>query len=151
MLSSSLGDSPLRKMDNSQALEREKLLNQELSRYLVLLIERDEPERIIVFGSLATGHVYPWSDIDLVIIKQTSLPFLQRLREVRRLLQPRVGTDILVYTPEEFEKLSQERVFFQQEILDKGVVVYERDRGALVNLRPRGSARGGDSVGKGDS
>ncbi len=52
--------------------------------------------------------------------------FFQRLRQMRRLLQPQVGTDILVYTPEEFEQLCGERAFFQEEILDRGVVVYER-------------------------
>ena len=80
-------------MDNLQASEREQLLNQELARYLALLIEHDEPEKIIVFGSLATGDIHSWSDIDLVIIKQTELPFLQRLHRVRRLLHPKVGTD----------------------------------------------------------
>ncbi len=114
-------------MDNPQASEREQLLNQELDRYLALLIEHDKPEKIIVFGSLATGDIHSWSDIDLVVVKQTSLPFLERLHEIRHLLHPRVGTDILVYTPEEFEQLSQRRLFFQEEILDKGVVVYERD------------------------
>lgn len=119
-------------MDNPQASEREQLLNQELDRYLALLIEHDEPEKIIIFGSLGTGDIHSWSDIDLVVIKQTSLPFLDRLREMRRLLHPRVGTDILVYTPEEFEQLSQRRLFFQEEILGKGVVVYERNRGSVV-------------------
>ncbi len=125
-------------MDNLQASEREQLLNQELDRYLALLIEHDEPERIIVFGSLATGDIHSWSDIDLVIVKQTSLPFLERLHEVRRLLRPRVGTDILVYTPEEFEQLSQRRLFFQEEILDKGIVVYERNRGSVADLHTGG-------------
>jgi hypothetical protein len=37
-----------------------------------------------------------------------------------------VGTDILVYMPEEFERLRQERPFFREEILAKGVIVYER-------------------------
>jgi hypothetical protein len=61
-----------------------------------------------------------------VIVEQTELPFWQRLRRVRKLLKPRVGTDILVYTPEEFERLRRERAFFRNEILAKGVVVYER-------------------------
>jgi len=138
-------------MNSSQASEREQLLNQELARYLDLLIKHDEPERIIVFGSLATGDIHPWSDIDLVIIKQTILPFIQRLHEVRRLLHPRVGTDILVYTPEEFERLSKRRLFLREEILDKGIVVYERDRGVLVDLRPGGLTSGAGSAGKGNS
>lgn len=51
-------------MDSSQALEREYLLNQELDRYLSLLIEHEKPKKIIVFGSLATGDIHEWSDID---------------------------------------------------------------------------------------
>ena len=109
------------------------------------------PEKIIVFGSLARGNVHSWSDIDIVIIKQTDLPFLQRLHEVRRLLQPRVGTDILVYTPEEFRQLSERRLFFQEELLDKGIVIYERDSGVLVNLRTGGSASGGGIAEERDS
>ena len=111
---------------NSQALERKQLLEQELKRYLSLLTGHDQPERVILFGSLVGGNVRPESDIDLVIIKQTELPFWKRLREMRRLLQPRVGTDILVYTPNEFEQLRRGRPFFQDEILNKGRVVYER-------------------------
>lgn len=88
-----------------------------------------------MFGSLVTGDIHEWSDIDLVIIKRTDLPFLQRLDEARHLLHPRVGTDILVYTPEEFEQMSQTRLFVQEEILDKGIVIYERNRGVLADLR----------------
>jgi len=106
--------------------ERKQRLEQEVARYVRLLTEHGDPERVIVFGSLATDQVHAWSDIDLVIVQRTDLAFFQRLRQMRRLLQPQVGTDILVYTPEEFEQLCQERVFFQEEILDRGVVVYER-------------------------
>jgi predicted nucleotidyltransferase len=107
-------------------VDRKQLLERELARYVRLLTEHGDPDRVIVFGSLVTGQIHAWSDIDLIIVEQTDRPFLQRLRHVRRLLQPKVGTDILVYTPEEFEQLRQERPFFQEEILAKGRVVYER-------------------------
>ena len=112
--------------DSSQALERKQLLEQELKRYLSLLTGHDQPERVILFGSLVGGNVRPESDTDLVIVKQTQLPFWKRLREMRRLLQPRVATDILVYTLNEFEQLRRERPFFRDETLGKGRVVYER-------------------------
>ncbi len=102
------------------------ILTEELERYLRLLVAHEQPDRVIVFGSLATGDVHPWSDIDLVIVKPTSLPFWKRLRRVRQLLKPQVGTDILYYTPEEFAKLQQERVFVREEIAGRGKVVYER-------------------------
>src|SRR5574341_1555758 len=113
-------------VSSSPAMERQQLLEQELKRYLSLLTDYDQPDRVILFGSLVGGNVRPESDIDLVIVKQTNLPFWKRLREMRRLLQPCVGTDILVYTPNEFEQLRRERPFFRDEILGKGKVIYER-------------------------
>ncbi len=115
-------------MATSQSLARKRLLEQELARYLDLLIEYSDPEQILVFGSLATGEIHPWSDIDLLIIQETDQPFLQRLRRIRRLIQPKVGTDILVYTPAEFEQLRHNRLFFQEEVLAKSQVIYERKR-----------------------
>ncbi|MFH1077428.1 MAG: nucleotidyltransferase domain-containing protein [Pseudomonadota bacterium] len=108
--------------------ERKKLLDQELSRYVCLLTEHGDPEKVILFGTLAKGQVHEWSDIDLVVVEQTHLPFFQRLRKVRKLLQPKVGMDIMVYTPEEFNRLCAERPFFREEIIEKGKIVYEHGR-----------------------
>ena len=110
----------------SEISRHPEFLQRELERYLSLLVGRPEVDRIIVFGSMAAGPMHSWSDIDLVIVQRTELPFLQRIHEVRRLLRPRVGTDILIYTPDEFERLCRERPFFQSEILGRGRVVYDR-------------------------
>ena len=108
------------------AEQRRTLLEAELERWVRLLIENYNPQRILLFGSLATGAVDEWSDVDLVIVKETPLRFLDRIREVLELLHPRVGLDVLVYTPEEFDRLTQERGFVRQEILEKGQLLYER-------------------------
>jgi len=96
-------------------------LQSELDRCIALLKERYKPRKIVLFGSLAQGNVGQWSDIDLVIVKDTDKPFLDRIKEVLLLLRPLVGMDILVYTPEEFAEVSG-RDFFKQEILSKGIV-----------------------------
>lgn len=108
-----------------KARARRALLKAELKRCLRLLRKHYAPQRILLFGSLADERVDEWSDIDLVIIKQTKQKFLDRTREVMQLLQPKVGMDILVYTPEEFAQLTQERAFARDEILGKGKVIYE--------------------------
>jgi len=120
---------------------RKALLEQELSRFVALLIEHFSPEKIILFGSLATGEIEEWSDLDLVVIQHTDLPFLERSKAALRLLRPRVGVDVLVYTPQEFEQLCRERRFFREEILRKGKVIYERSR-QLASLCSRGPANG---------
>ena len=107
-------------------MSRKTLLETELSRYVSLLQKHKKLERILIFGSLVTGDIHPWSDIDLVIVQETDLPFWKRLREIRRLIQPKVGTDILVYTPDEWEEMKGGRPFFRQEILAKSKTLYER-------------------------
>ena len=109
-------------------VRRKNLLERELNRYLEILIGTYKPEKVILFGSMAKGEPGEWSDVDLVIIKETDLPFLDRIKEVMKLLRPRVGVDILVYTPEEFERLSRERAFVRNEVVGKGKVLYEGDR-----------------------
>lgn len=107
--------------------QRRQLLKTELTRCLNILKSMpDPPERVLLFGSLVSDEVHPWSDIDLVIVQQTDLRFLDRLKAMIDLLQPKVGMDLLVYTPAEFEQMKQERAFFQEEILKKGQVLYER-------------------------
>ena len=105
---------------------RRDLLETELQRYLKILQERYDPDKVLLFGSLAAGNIREWSDLDLVIVKQTNLRFLDRIKEVIQSLDPQVGVDILVYTPEEFDTLLRDREFVQREIGEKGYVLYER-------------------------
>jgi predicted nucleotidyltransferase len=105
---------------------RRASLERELARWLPLLIANERPDKIILFGSYCTGEIAEWSDLDLVIVKDTQAPFLDRTRQVLDLLKPRVGVDVLVYTPAEFERLSRERAFVRDEIVGKGKVIYER-------------------------
>ena len=105
---------------------RRALLERELARWLPLLIAHEQPKKIILFGSFPAGHINEWSDLDLVLVKNTSAPFLDRIRQVLKLLQPQVGVDLLVYTPQEYEQLVRERVFVREEIAAKGKVIYEQ-------------------------
>ncbi|MEA5617958.1 nucleotidyltransferase domain-containing protein [Cronbergia sp. UHCC 0137] len=103
--------------------DRQQLLLSELNRYVSLLENFYKPQSILLFGSMSTGTTNEWSDIDLVIIKETTKRFLDRAKEVIQLLQPQVGLDVLVYTPNEFEQLCQERAFVRDEILGKGKIL----------------------------
>ena len=108
------------------AAERRSLLTSELARWLPLLIAHEKPEKIILFGSYPRGSVSVWSDVDMVIVKETGAPFLERIVQVIDLLEPWVGLDVLVYTPAELATLGRERAFVRDEVLRKGQVIYER-------------------------
>lgn len=107
---------------------RAEHLRAELDRIRKVLAADPSVKRVLVFGSLATGQVHEWSDLDLVVIQETSLPFVERSARLARLLRPGVGVEFLVYTPEEFSEMAR-RPFVAVEVLQKGMHLMGRGRG----------------------
>lgn len=105
---------------------REKILREELNRILKVIIEEYKPEKIILFGSLVSGELHEWSDIDLLIVKNTKSRPIERILELGRLIKPKVGIDLFIYTPEEYDLLLKERNSFLLNILNTGEVIYEK-------------------------
>jgi len=52
-----------------------------LSRIVEVIKEEYDPERIIVFGSMAGNNIHEWNDIDLLVVKRTSKRPLERVRK----------------------------------------------------------------------
>jgi len=61
-------------------------------------------KRALLFGSLARGEVRGQSDLDLILLVDTGEPFVERCARFYASLEPRIGMDLLVYTPAEFER-----------------------------------------------
>ena len=89
-----------------------------------MIISTYNPQQVILFGSLANGNVHEYSDIDLIVVKESDKSFYERLEEVILLTLPKVGADILVYTPQEFATI-QNRLFIEEEVMKKGKVIYD--------------------------
>ena len=113
-------------MTTEAVAARAKLLRQELTRFIEIVTQQMQPECIILFGSFAAGQVSEWSDLDLVVITQTGLPFYERIKHILYSVRPQVGMDVLVYTPAEWAEMISQRSFIQKEVLNKGRVVYAR-------------------------
>jgi predicted nucleotidyltransferase len=64
-------------------------------------------EEAYIFGSLARGESSRFSDIDILIVCNTGLPFVERAGRFHELLDIVPSTDILVYTREEFKKIME--------------------------------------------
>jgi len=87
------------------------------------------PIKIILFGSYAYGNASEDSDIDLFIVKSTTKRRVDRFLEVKRLIyNPNLKIPIspLVYTPLELENRIKIGDDFIEEILQKGVILYEK-------------------------
>lgn len=86
-------------------------------------------EKIILFGSFSREKLHPrTSTMDLLIVAQTELPFIERIQYVRELTkadEPII--EPLIYTPSEFDlMLKDEREGFVESAIDEGKVVYDK-------------------------
>jgi len=93
------------------------------------LIESYQPQRIILFGSMAYGEPSDDSDIDLLVVKETTESPLERRLRVRRLVadpRRRIPFSPLVLTPDELARRLAAGDAFYQEIVRRGKVLYAR-------------------------
>jgi predicted nucleotidyltransferase len=85
------------------------------------------PAKIILFGSYAYGTPTQDSDVDLLVVMNTTASSKDRHLAVCRLLRPRpFPVDILVKTPQEIKRALDRGDFFIQEIVTQGRVLYEQ-------------------------
>ena len=89
-----------------------------------------DPERIILYGSFAYGTPDKNSDIDLLIIKETSERPLDRMTLIHRIADIRDSSypafSPIVLTPEEIKQRLEIGDQFIEEILTRGEVLYAR-------------------------
>jgi len=106
----------------NQRAERQELLDRELER-IIRVLRQMEAQLIVLFGSVAREEIGACNDLDIIIVLDSDLPFIKRLGLLYERIQPRVGLDLLAYTPQEFERI-RERPFVRQ-ALQEGKVLYE--------------------------
>jgi predicted nucleotidyltransferase len=93
------------------------------------IVSELKPEKVVLFGSYAYGTPNPHSDVDLLVIMKTRASLKNRSWAVSRLLIPRpFPVDILVKTPKEVEKALEGGDFFIKEIMERGKVMYARNK-----------------------
>ena len=104
-----------------------KRRTEHLEQALRLIVENYAPERVILFGSEATGEADEESDVDLLIVRDTNQRPMDRWTETKRLLRDRerpFAISPLVYTPRELDRGLAQGDPFIQEVIEKGRVLY---------------------------
>ena len=92
------------------------------------IVEGLSPEKIILFGSYATGKADKESDIDLLIIANSDQDRLERTWQTYRLLRGKRKTpmDIIVLTPQEYGEMKKGGYPLIREVEETGSDLYER-------------------------
>lgn len=103
-------------MDNNLNSKIKKL-SESLKKY--------EPEKIILFGSVSKNNFDNFSDIDIIMIKETDKNFVDRLIDIVPYINVSGQVDILVYTPKEWKEMEERKapVFLSSQ---EGYVLYEK-------------------------
>jgi uncharacterized protein len=87
------------------------------------------PDQIILFGSYAYGKPTPESDVDLLIVMETTLREKQQRLEISRAISPRsFPLDVVVRTPQQLHDRISMGDAFLAEIVSRGKRLYERHR-----------------------
>lgn len=92
-----------------------------------MIVKTVSPEKIILFGSYASGEPSEESDIDLVVIWDSSINYHERNMKIRRLFPHRdFSLDVFVFTPEEETKYKNIKGTILYTAVTKGRILYER-------------------------
>lgn len=103
------------------------------------IIEKFNPNKIILFGSYANGTAAEKSDIDICVILKTIDDRRSLKRKINKYIYDKNGldfdkpVDVLIYTTQEWEKCLLEKGTFATHILNMGVIIYDRRRNILNN------------------
>ena len=89
------------------------------------IVDRFQPQKIILFGSYAYGKPRPESDIDLLVVMETLKRESQQAIQIRQYLNPLFGLDVIVYSPTKIKQRLAWGDSFLTEIIERGIVLYE--------------------------
>lgn len=91
------------------------------------IVERFQPERIVVFGSQARGDATPDSDIDLLVVVSDGRDRRQLLRSIRvALADVMISKDVFVTTPGDAARYGDVIGTLVEPALREGVTIYAR-------------------------
>ena len=98
-----------------------------LDKIVQRITERFSPEKIIVFGSYARGETTYDSDLDLLVVMHVDGSRRQKANEIDLALAGRtVPLDLIVVTPEQFDRQKDLIGTVVREAAREGKVIYER-------------------------
>ncbi|ODS37576.1 hypothetical protein BEH94_10145 [Candidatus Altiarchaeales archaeon WOR_SM1_SCG] len=81
------------------------ITQKQINEVVEVIVSKFKPEKIILFGSYASGTPTEESDLDLLVIKDSDVPSRLQNREVRKVTSGlKIPIDVIVKTKNDFEK-----------------------------------------------
>lgn len=101
-------------------------LNKKTKNEIINRIQKINPEKIIIFGSQASGDTDENSDLDICVVEKNVKNKLKEKKKIRSLLNNiDIAKDILVSSEEEYNFYKNEINSVYNDIDKKGIVLWE--------------------------
>jgi predicted nucleotidyltransferase len=98
-----------------------------LKKAIEIIVQAAEPDKIILFGSHATGKANPESDYDLLVLKKGVKKKRQLTHEIyRRFRNIGAPVDIILTDMDKYEQLKSDPYMIYSEAAKNGKLVYEK-------------------------
>ncbi|GDY09674.1 hypothetical protein LBMAG52_31600 [Planctomycetia bacterium] len=101
-----------------------------IRRYVRQVIEKFQPDKVILFGSYARGDQREGSDVDLLVV----MPAWNEISKASRIsweLPAPFTLDLIVRTPKHLQRGLEESDWFLRDIMETGKVLYAASNGAM--------------------
>ena len=106
--------------------KRQRIPKKAIDDVVRQIAEKFKPQKIILFGSYARGTQIAESDVDLLVVMETSLKEVRQEILIQRSLEMDLfGLDLIVQTPRKLAERIALGDSFLREITSEGKVVYE--------------------------
>jgi len=105
--------------------KRKRIPQKAIDQVVEQIVEKFKPQKIILFGSYARGNPRPESDVDMLVVMDTSLKESNISLEIHRHLNVMFGLDLVVYTPKRLKERVDMGDWFVRDILKEGKILYE--------------------------
>lgn len=100
----------------------------EIKRLSDTIVREFRPERVILFGSYASGTAREDSDVDLLVVMPFRGNRIAKAVEILDKVKARAAVDVVVRTPADVRRRVALNDFFLKNILDRGKVLHESAR-----------------------
>ena len=105
--------------------QRSRIPTQAIDNVVHQIARKFELQKIILFGSYARHQPRPESDVDLLVVMDTSLTETEQAVHILQNIEYHFGLDLLVRTPDNLARRLELGDPFLQEIIAEGRVIYE--------------------------
>ncbi len=99
-----------------------------IQRIISYAVQRANPDKIILFGSMSDGTHNVYSDLDLLIISDNTNLKKQIIEQIKHFADEfAISADVLVYSNAAVEKEVKVTNSFLAGVLKSGKIVYQKD------------------------